>query len=67
MVYSEKNIWHQNMYLLIFKSSVDYSAIWLPSLREAIIRPLRVPEGTRYPFFKITTRTLLEKIYYPAG
>ena len=36
MVYSEKNIWHQNMYLLIFKSSVDFSAIWLPSLREAI-------------------------------
>ena len=30
-------------------------------------RPLRVPEGTRYPVFKITTRTLPEKFYYPAG
>ena len=31
------------------------------------VRLLRVPEGTRYPVFKITTRTLLEKFYYPAG
>ena len=29
-------------------------------------RPLRVPEGTRYSVFKITTRTLLEKFYYSA-
>ena len=34
--------------------------------RDVAIRPLRVPEGTRYSVFKITTRTLLEKFYYSA-
>ena len=29
----------------------------------AITRPQRVPEGTRYSVFKITTRTLLEIFY----
>ena len=59
------NIW---IFYNIWYGYLTFGASWTEISQniEFPTRPQRVPEGTRYSVFKITTRTLLEKFYYSA-